>query len=68
MVERRGYMTRERFEQTGFKMSYEEICLGSKNLFEQKALQYGAESDIKRADEFTYIKGIYMEKLFMIKI
>ena len=24
MVERRGYMTRERFEQTGFKMSYEE--------------------------------------------
>ena len=52
---------------TNFKMSYEEICLGSKNLFEQKALQYGAESDIKRADEFTYIKGIYMLQMLVPK-
>lgn len=52
---------------TNFKMSYEEICLGSKNLFRQKALQYGAESDIKRADEFTYIKGIYMLQMIVPK-
>ena len=52
---------------TNFKMSYKEICLGSKNLFKQKALQYGAESDIKRADEFTYIKGIYMLQMLVPK-
>ena len=46
-----------------FKMTYEEICLASKKLFRQKAMQYGGSDNGKT--EFTYKKAIYMLQLLV---
>jgi len=48
-----------------FKMTYEEICLGSGKLFRQKAMQYSDAAKGKIDGGFTYEKGIVLLQMLV---